>query len=149
MWCDSASENSLIQRSFVTPASCKRVRTSIASTLSHSNNNLIWNEVLITSRTPLELYCLFDADRYRAGDLFYLQKSLTTSWFVMTALYKHVHRSIALVLSPSNNNLFWNEVQTTCRTFLSISCRYRAGSFSDLTHWIEIHWLLMCPRLLI
>ena len=51
MWCDSVSENSLTQRSFVTPTSCKRVRTSIAPTLSRSNNNLIWNEVLTTSRT--------------------------------------------------------------------------------------------------
>ena len=64
--CGSTSENSLTQRSFVTPVSCKRVCTSIASTLSRSNNNLIWNEVLTTSRTLLPIYY-----RHRGGALFY------------------------------------------------------------------------------
>ena len=63
--------------------------------------------------------------------------------------YKPVQRSTASVLSPSKHNLFWNEVQTTCRTLLSVCCRYRAGALFDHLYWIEIHCLLVRTRLLI
>ena len=86
-----------------------------------------------------------DSDSRTASNI---ENSLTTPGFVMTTLYKRAPRSLWSMLSPSNNNLFWNEVQTTSRTFLCTSCRCRAGSFSDRVHWTERHYLLMRVRLL-
>ena len=41
------------------------------------------------------------------------------------------------MFTHSKHKLFWNEVHTTCRTFLPTCCRCRAGDFSDHEHWIE------------
>ena len=77
------------------------------------------------------------------------QNSFSKRSFVITTLYKRVPNSISSMLSHSNNNLFQNEVHYMYRTFLSISCMYRAGDFFDPSCCMETHWLLVRSHLLI
>ena len=75
------------------------------------------------------------------------QNMLMTRLFVTTTLYKRVSESITSMLSQSKHNLFWNEVHSTCRTLLSIGCRYRAVVLFDPPYWVEVNYLCMCRLL--
>ena len=79
-----------------------------------------------------------------------IQNTLTTSWFVITILYKRVPKSLSSMQSHSKPNQSQNEVHTTCWTLLFSCYRYRSGTFLNTLYWNdEVYRLFIRSHLLI